>query len=382
MSAAVVILLYGILQHVGFGQALQLAGATGRLKAVDFSFDLQRDLHVLVGDDRRPVPDAVVLRVRPEPGAALPDGEVDRRSAAIADDERLRQDSAAAADPDDRRARVRVLSVPHAADAVQPRLRRAGGGEPARGRVRGAASRRSTRRSPCGARRPCATTATAFLASDARVKDIRAKAAGHRQGGRPATSSYSDVNYVFPTFITTQHADRAGRPDDRRDLRGGDVGERRRAERAGDGDGHRFLQAALREGRRPTRTTCVVSKLATFAGACSPACVAMCAANQGSLIEVVNRYGSFVYGSLLGVFILAILTKRATARGAFWGLIAGMAVVLTVATGCRGSPFSGTTSSVRSSWSWSAWRSATRSVPAKRKGPQALRPLVVWMTLR
>ena len=59
--------------------------------------------------------------------------------------------------------------------------------------------------------------------------------------------------------------------------------------------------------------------------------VAMYAANQGSLIEVVNRYGSFFYGSLLGVFILAILTTRATAAGAFWGLIAGMAVVLTVA---------------------------------------------------
>ena len=49
------------------------------------------------------------------------------------------------------------------------------------------------------------------------------------------------------------------------------------------------------------------------------------------MIEVVNRYGSFYYGSLLGVFILAILTKRATAQGAFFGLIAGIAVVLTVA---------------------------------------------------
>ena len=57
----------------------------------------------------------------------------------------------------------------------------------------------------------------------------------------------------------------------------------------------------------------------------------MYSANQGSLIEVVNRYGSFFYGSLLGVFILAIVTKSATARGAFWGLLAGMAVVLVVA---------------------------------------------------
>ena len=57
----------------------------------------------------------------------------------------------------------------------------------------------------------------------------------------------------------------------------------------------------------------------------------MYAANQGSLIEVVNRFGSIFYGSLLGVFILAILTRRATAQGAFFGMIAGMAVVLTVA---------------------------------------------------
>src|SRR6266540_775141 len=41
MSAAVAILLYGILQNVGFGQALHLAGATGRLKALDFTFDLR-----------------------------------------------------------------------------------------------------------------------------------------------------------------------------------------------------------------------------------------------------------------------------------------------------------------------------------------------------
>src|SRR3954468_22311525 len=40
MSAAVVILLYGILEHVSFGQALHLAGSTGRLKALDFRFNL------------------------------------------------------------------------------------------------------------------------------------------------------------------------------------------------------------------------------------------------------------------------------------------------------------------------------------------------------
>src|SRR5262249_51719845 len=74
-----------------------------------------------------------------------------------------------------------------------------------------------------------------------------------------------------------------------------------------------------------------VSKMATMAWGLFACVVAMYAANQGSLIEVVNRYGSFFYGSLLGVFFLGILTKTATARGAFWGLIAGMGVVLFVA---------------------------------------------------
>jgi len=42
---------------------------------------------------------------------------------------------------------------------------------------------------------------------------------------------------------------------------------------------------------------------------------------------VVNRFGSFFYGSILGVFILAIAVPRATANGAFVGLIAGMSLV-------------------------------------------------------
>jgi len=40
----------------------------------------------------------------------------------------------------------------------------------------------------------------------------------------------------------------------------------------------------------------------------------------------VNRFGSFFYGSILGVFLLAMI-PRARATGAFFGLIAGMAAV-------------------------------------------------------
>lgn len=54
--------------------------------------------------------------------------------------------------------------------------------------------------------------------------------------------------------------------------------------------------------------------------------VATYAVNLGSLIEVVNRFGSFFYGSILGVFLLAMI-KRANGIGAFIGLIAGMTAV-------------------------------------------------------
>jgi Na+/proline symporter len=55
------------------------------------------------------------------------------------------------------------------------------------------------------------------------------------------------------------------------------------------------------------------------------------AAGLGSLIEVVNRFGSFFYGSLLGVFVLALLFKRANGHGAFVGLLGGMTLVAIVA---------------------------------------------------
>ncbi len=73
----------------------------------------------------------------------------------------------------------------------------------------------------------------------------------------------------------------------------------------------------------------LVSKLATGFWGLFACVVAVFAASLGSLIEVVNRFGSFFYGSILGVFLLAFY-RRATARGAFYGLIAGMSAVAAV----------------------------------------------------
>jgi Na+/proline symporter len=75
-----------------------------------------------------------------------------------------------------------------------------------------------------------------------------------------------------------------------------------------------------------------VSRIATGAWGLLASAVAVWASELGSLIEVVNRFGSFFYGSILGVFILAVGVPRATGTGAFIGLIAGMAAVAWAAT--------------------------------------------------
>jgi Na+/proline symporter len=75
----------------------------------------------------------------------------------------------------------------------------------------------------------------------------------------------------------------------------------------------------------------MVSRYATAFWGVFESIVAVWAAELGSLIEVVNRFGSFFYGSILGVFILAVAVPRATGHGAFIGLIAGMSTVAWVA---------------------------------------------------
>jgi Na+/proline symporter len=47
----------------------------------------------------------------------------------------------------------------------------------------------------------------------------------------------------------------------------------------------------------------------------------------GSLIEVVNMLGSLFYGGLLGVFVLAFYFPRVRGTAAFWGVLAGEAVI-------------------------------------------------------
>ena len=70
-----------------------------------------------------------------------------------------------------------------------------------------------------------------------------------------------------------------------------------------------------------------VSKFATACWGVMACTTAVYVSQLGSLIEVVNLFGSFFYGSLLGVFVLAMGTRWATPLCAFVGLIAGMVAV-------------------------------------------------------
>ncbi len=73
-----------------------------------------------------------------------------------------------------------------------------------------------------------------------------------------------------------------------------------------------------------------VSRMATLSWGLFSFGIALYAGQMGSLIEAVNQVGSFFYGSLLGVFLLAFLVRSSNGTGAFLGLLAGMGSVALV----------------------------------------------------
>jgi Na+/proline symporter len=142
--------------------------------------------------------------------------------------------------------------------------------------------------------------------------------------------SYTDTNYVFPTFILTY-------------LPIGLTGLMiaailSAAMSASSGELNALATATAidvyRRHINPTAPDAAFlrfSKLATAFWGLFACVSAYYSANLGSLIDTVNKIGSLFYGSLLGVFILAIGTKRANGHGAFAGLVAGLIAVFFVA---------------------------------------------------
>jgi Na+(H+)/acetate symporter ActP len=166
-----------------------------------------------------------------------------------------------------------------------------------------------------------------YVAANKELGDIRKRAGDLVQSA--TGKAFNDTNYVFPTFITTFAPV-------------GVVGLIiaaifAAAMSASSGELNSLATATVMDiYRRHIRREASdahylkVAKLTTGFWGLFACVVALFAARQGSLIEVVNKFGSFFYGSMLGVFALAIGTKRATGRGAFWGMLCGLASVALV----------------------------------------------------
>ena len=172
------------------------------------------------------------------------------------------------------------------------------------------------------------TATTAMVAAEGAVRSIRSRATTlvKNNKGEVDDTNFSDVNYVIPNFILTQ-------------LPVGLVGLLILAiiMAATDtiaGELNSLSTATVidfyKRRWRPTGTDAhylKVSKVMTGLWGLFACAVAVWAAELGSLIVVVNQIGSFFYGSILGVFILALGVRMATANGAFIGLAAGMGAV-------------------------------------------------------
>jgi SSS family solute:Na+ symporter len=159
------------------------------------------------------------------------------------------------------------------------------------------------------------------------VKDITG-AAGYAD--RVGDTPKPDVNYVFPTFVTTRlphglvgliiaaifaaaMSATAGELSATATATVIDI--YKRLVNRGASDAHYLL----------------VSRLSVAFWGIVACIVAHVAVQLGSLIEVVNRIGSIFYGSLLGVFVLALGFRRSNGHGAFFGLLAGICTVVVFA---------------------------------------------------
>ena len=338
LVAAVIVLIIGLPDTVSIVQALRIAGSTGHLRTFDFSFDVanpytfwsgtiaalflflsyfgtdqsqvQRYLTTPTVDEAREsllmsaywkIPlQALVLLVgvflflfyvfQPSPMLFNPVHERALREGPRARDYQAVEGRFTQADTERQAAAVALAA---AQDTAEP------------GQVAAAGER--------------------FKAAHMTVRQVRADAVAlvtDVTGDR----TYTDVNYVFPTFILTQ-------------MPVGLVGLLIAAIFAAamstiSGELSALSTATIidfyRRFARPEGTDrhfLLVSRGVTMFWGIFASVIAVWAAELGSLIEVVNKFGSYFYGSILGVFILAVGFPRATANGAFIGLIAGMASV-------------------------------------------------------
>ena len=342
VCAAVVLLVLGLPRDVSLGDALRIAGMAGRLETIDFSFDLTTNYTFWSG-----IVAGLFLMLA---YFGCDQSQVQRYLTAKSEDEGRSSLLLSAFVKVPLQTLILLTGVLvfvfylfteppmlfngayRASVEASPRAGEMAGLE--REFTAEFSARRDAARAAAEARRTgdaagFASEAARFRAAEAQVRATRARAV-RLVKDVTGDASYNDVNYVFPTFVTTR-------------LPVGLVGLIiaaifAAAMSASAGEMNALATSTVidlyrRHVRRqaPDAHYLMVSKLATGFWGLSACTFAIYAAGAGSLIEVVNKVGSLFYGTLLGGFVLAIGTRRATGRGAFWGMLAGFAAVLAVA---------------------------------------------------
>lgn len=168
-----------------------------------------------------------------------------------------------------------------------------------------------------------------YLAAQTAFEDVREEnrsLLGRVLGGRPS----SEVNYIFPSFLINYApagilglmlavifaAAMSTFSSEINSLASATIVD--------------FYQRYFRKHESDRHYLWVSRAVTVFWGGFATAAASF-AGKLGSLIEAVNKVGSYFYGPILGVFLLAFLVRRSTATGAFWGLIAGELAVFWVA---------------------------------------------------
>lgn len=341
LAAAAVVLVLGLPDGVGLTDALHIAGSTGRLQTFDFRFDLTNQYTFwsgtiaafflfcsYFGTDQSQVQRYLTAKSVPEARSSLLMSaywKIPLQALVLLVGVGLFAFYLFTPPPMIFNAahEAEMRSGPYAAEYAALERTYAGAADARRDAATALAHARDA-----GPAAEQAAEAT-FRQREADAKGIRDQAVALiRQSTGDAT--FNDVNFVFPTFILTRMpvglvglliaaifaAAMSTIAAELTSLSTATVIDfYRRFMKPGGEDAHLLL----------------VSRAATVAWGLFASVIAVYAAELGSLIEVVNRFGSFFYGSILGVFILAIGVKRANGHGAFAGLLVGMGSVAWVA---------------------------------------------------
>ncbi len=170
-----------------------------------------------------------------------------------------------------------------------------------------------------------AAARAALRQAEAKAAGVREQAVGILKRANPGANP-SDTNYVFLTYVLTflpaglvglvlaavfaaSMSSSSGELNALASATTVDVWRRL----LGGGDGRREVW---------------VSRLATFLWGCFAVFFAEYASRLGSLVEAVNILGSLFYGTILGIFLVAFYCQRVRGGAAFWAALIAEAGVL------------------------------------------------------